>query len=79
MAKATCAECKREMTLIKHSGTFRRHNIGRGAICPGSWKSPDDVTAAVVEWQIQQAGILVSTTLRAWNRHFGSSVPGSET
>jgi hypothetical protein len=79
MTKATCAECKREITLIKHSGAFRRHMIRRGEVCPGSWKSPNDVSVAVAERQIQQAGNLVSTMLRAWERHFGSSEPGSET
>lgn len=75
MTKATCVECKREITLIKHSGAFRRHNICRGEVCPGSWKSPNDVAVAVAERQIQQAGNLVPTMLRAWERHFGSSEP----
>jgi len=78
MANATCAECKREITLIKRSGTFRCHNIRRGEVCPGSWKLPGDVSDAVIERHIQQAGNLVSTMLRAWDRHFGSSEPGSE-
>ena len=78
MAKATCAECKREMTLIKHSGAFRRHNIGRGEVCPGSWNSPNDVSNAVIERQIRQAGELLTTIVQAWDRHFGSSEPGSK-
>jgi hypothetical protein len=79
MTNATCAECKREITLIKHSGAFRRHMIRRGEICPGSWKLPSDVSFAVAERQIQQAGELLTTIIQAWNRHFGSSEPGSET
>ena len=79
MTKDTCAECRREITLIKRSGAFRRHNIRCGEICSGSWKSPNDVSNAVIERQIQQAGELLTTMVQAWDRHFGSSEPGSET
>lgn len=79
MMQATCAECNRTITLIKHSRKFRRHMIRRGEVCPGSWMSSSDVSVAVAERQIQQAGNLVSTMLSAWDRHFGSSEVGDGT
>ncbi len=37
---ATCPVCKRKITLIKHSGTLRRHMSSPGVVCAGAWRKP---------------------------------------
>lgn len=34
-----CKHCGRRIFLTKH-GQFRKHNIRRGEVCPGSWEWP---------------------------------------
>ena len=37
---AICPVCKRKITIIKHSGCLRRHNVKKGVLCAGAWMRP---------------------------------------
>lgn len=38
-----CPVCKKEITLIRRAGWFRRHMQAKGQICPGSWHTPAEI------------------------------------
>lgn len=63
MTTTRCAECGREINLIKRSGAFRRHMIRHGEICPGSWSKPGDVMTRVFERQMGDAMMIVQRFL----------------
>lgn len=44
-----CPVCKKEITLIRRAGWFRRHMQAKGQICPGSWHTPNELLAAEKE------------------------------